>query len=156
MSEKLLRIIMKYPIQSIITSIVLFLVFPLSIVVFKYNPIIELGITGIIFFGCSIGSLPLFLWWLISYGINKISFYEKNIPELNRKEYDIDAIGWEVNIKIGSIVGLLYCAASFLVTYFVGWHFKQFMIICISAPIIRFVIYFLFERNWFKKINDSI
>ena len=155
LSEKSFKYIMKHPFPFLFTSIAIFGIFPLAIVVLKFQAIVSLGMTSILFFGCVFGVAPMLLWWLFSYIIVKNSFYKYKDVNSNKINYNEEVISWISNITVGSGISAIYCGTMLICSWLFGWSFKAFLGLCILFPIIRMIFYFTIEKKIIKKQVDK-
>lgn len=137
MTEKLIRLIMKYPFQFLLTSIVLLGIFPVAIFALDYQKIISMGFIAIIGMGAILGSFIILLWWLVSWLASSL-LYKRTIGNTTRFYETVKT--WKHNILFGSLISGLCSGVIFLCCFSFGWSFKTFYVICIIIPFIRLII----------------
>ncbi|CAG5085810.1 hypothetical protein CRYO30217_02895 [Parvicella tangerina] len=150
MENKIYKLIMKYPIPSIIGSLAMFVPFYVAILYFHVHKIHTLGGFGIIISSVIFHSTVVFLWWLISYLSNDLMF-----RALNKKtplDNNFQTKKWQTNIVVGSLFSLIIAFLSLLLCYVFNWEFKVFLILVYAIPFLRIFILFI-EYIYFKLTN---
>lgn len=147
---------MSNPLAILATCIASLIIYPIAIIILKYQPVLSMGVYGVLIIGVLFSCIPIFLWWLSSKLILTNTFYK--LKDSNQKTiYNEYLNSWKHNITIGSFSATIYEILFLVICYLLSWEFKVFILLTCFAPIIRIILFFI-TRNMkiVKKAKDGL
>ncbi len=91
---------------------------------------------------------------MISYFLNTMLFYKDQVSE-ELIEFNENRVGWKFNIAVGSAANIIWGFSALLICYVFNLHFKIFVFIMLTIPILRIVLGIL-EIKFAKKAVQKL
>jgi hypothetical protein len=151
--ENIIKMVKENPLPFVIVLCAT-IPYSLSFIILHYQPVLSLGIYGIIFSGLLFSIIIIVLWWFVGY-VTTINFFYRNIVSDRMVEYNEKNMLWKTIITIGSIASFFWSLIVLSLCVFLKLSFKWFILLMALIIFFRLMLV-LYEKYYFTKYPERL